>query len=507
MIPGPPAQGIISSATNLEGMNSTLNRYGALLCLLTFGWMLGATQRAQANPAIMQISMDPFTNVPAAHATEVESDNFAFGQTMIGVFQVGRYQDSNAGSTDIGWSTTNNGGKTWSFGFLPGITSGRGHLYVRVTDPAVAYDAKHRVWMIVSLPRGTSRGQTTYLVPIVSRSSDGLHWQNPVHIAPDSGDFMDKPWIVCDNGTSSRFFGNCYVEYIDVNRGASLLFSVSHDGGATWSTPIPTVDGASGNGGQPIVQRSGRVLVPYLSGAMESTSSIDGGKTWNASVLIANVNEHQVAGGIRDPGPLPSAEVDASGKAYVAWQDCSFRVNCSSNDIVFSTSVDGQRWSTVRRIPIDPRTSTLDHFLPGMGVDHMTSGANARLGVTFYYLANANCTFSTCRIFVGFIASKNGGATWNAPIQLAGPMQVGWLPNSDLGFMIGDYSSTSFIGPLARSTFPLAMQPSGSRFEQAIFTSVGLEINVGGIQLSSSGELPYRQMPRIPRWRPLLVVH
>jgi hypothetical protein len=465
--------------------------------------MLGLTQLAEASVSVVQISADPFNNISAAHATEVESDNFAYGQTIVSAFQVGRYQDSNAGSTDIGWSTTTDAGRTWTFGFLPGITGpGAPHFpYLRVTDPAVAYDARHRVWMIVSLPRGTSHGQTTYLVPIVSRSSDGLHWQNPVHIAPNTGDFMDKPWIACDNSASSPFYGNCYVEYIDVNLGEVLLMSASRDGGAIWSTPIPSADRAAGNGGQPVVQPNGAVLLPFLAfDGMRTVNSTDGGKSWQASIFIANVNEHQLAGGLRDAGSLPSAEVDAKGTAYVAWQDCSFRTNCSANDIVLSTSTDGKRWGAVTRIPIDPRSSTLDHFLPGMGVDHATSGANAHLGVTFYYLANANCTFSTCRVYVGFVSSKNGGATWSAPVQLAGPMQVGWLPNSDLGYMIGDYLSTSFAAGLARSTFPVAAQPSGGRFDQAIFTTaMGLAGVDGSIQRSSAGERPYPQPWRTAR--------
>jgi hypothetical protein len=483
--------------------------YTGLLGFAIAASVLLGVDRATAAPSIVQISSDPFTNPFAAHMTEVESDNFAYGQTFVGVFQVGRYQDSGAGSTDIGWSTSTDAGQTWTNGFLPGITSPDLSLnlpYYRVTDPAVAYDAKHHVWMVISLPNGTSHGQTTYLVPIISRSADGLHWQDPVHIAPDSGDFMDKPWIACDNWTTSPFYGNCYVEYIDVNLGAVLLMSTSINGGATWSKPKPSADGARGNGGQPLVQPNGNVLVPFLSGAMATVNSTNGGKSWNSTVLIANVNEHPLAGGLRDAGPLPSARVDASGNAYVAWQDCSFRAGCSSNDIVFSTSGDGHHWSAVKRVPIDARSSLIDHFLPGFGVDPATSGASAHLGLTYYFLKNTNCSFTTCKIYVGYIASNNGGATWGPPVQLAGPMQVGWLPNSDLGYMIGDYLSTSFAGSVARSTFPVAAQPAGGLFQQAIFTANGLALSAGGLQRSAAGERPYPQRhPVAPR--PIVILH
>ena len=479
----------------------------AVATVAAAGVILGAAQSARATSTLLQISTDPFNNLLAAHRTEVESDNFAFGHTMVGVFQVGRFEDSNAGATDIGWSTTTDNGRTWSFGFLPGITSydDMAAQYSRVTDPAVAYDAKHGIWMIVSLPRGTSHGQTTYLVPIVSRSNDGLHWQWPVHVGPDSGDFMDKPWIVCDNWTSSPYYGNCYVEYIDVNLGEVLLMSTSSDGGLTWSTPRPSADNASGNGGQPIVQPNGTVQVPFLGFGIESLSSTNGGMSWNASVFIANANEQPLPGGLRDAGPLPSAEVDANGTVYVAWQDCSFRLNCATNDIVYTTSTDGQQWSPVQRIPIDPRTSSIDHFLPGMGVDRTTSGANAHLGVTFYYLANANCSFTTCKVYAGFIGSTDGGSTWSKPVTLSGPMQIGWLPNSDLGYMIGDYLATSFLGSVARSTFPVAAAPVNNRFQQAIFTAVGRSLESRGPRLSAAGDRPYLQ-PAHFRERPIPIL-
>ena len=41
--------------------------------------------------------------------------------------------------------------------------------------------------------------------------------------------------------------------------------------------------------------------------------------------------------------------------------------------------------------------------------------------------------------------STDGGASWSAAEQLAGPMTPTWLPLTDLGFMVGDYISTSIV--------------------------------------------------------------
>ena len=37
-------------------------------------------------------------------------------------------------------------------------------------------------------------------------------------------------------------------------------------------------------------------------------------------------------------------------------------------------------WTAVTRIPIDDVTSTVDHFIPGIGIDPATSGATAHVG-------------------------------------------------------------------------------------------------------------------------------
>jgi hypothetical protein len=60
---------------------------------------------------------------------------------------------SDGGSSNIGWATSTNGGSTWTNGFLPGITKivNPANPYDRVSDPSVAYDAKHNVWLISSL--------------------------------------------------------------------------------------------------------------------------------------------------------------------------------------------------------------------------------------------------------------------------------------------------------------------------------------------------------------------
>ncbi len=117
----------------------------------------------------------------------------------------------------------------------------------------------------------------------------------------------------------------------------------------------------------------------------------------------------------------------------MAWADCRFRTGCTSNDIVLAKSTGPGTWSAPVRVPIDPVTSTVDHFVPGLAVDPSTSGATARIGLTYYYYPKASCSASTCQLDAGFISSVNGGASWSAPARLAGPMSLSWLPNTSQG--------------------------------------------------------------------------
>jgi hypothetical protein len=192
---------------------------------------------AQANVPAPQVSSDPYTDAQAQHQTEVEPDTFTFGNTIVSAFQVGRV--FGGGSSNIGWATSTNGGATWTSGFLPGITTNAGGTYGQASDPSVAYDDKHKIWLISSLGLG---GSATNV--LTSRSTNGgLTWSTPVTTATGS---LDKNWIVCDNTASSPFFGNCYTQYDITNSGNAIRMRRSTDGGATWGPALASSSGASG---------------------------------------------------------------------------------------------------------------------------------------------------------------------------------------------------------------------------------------------------------------------
>ena len=458
---------------------------------------LVATGAIAAVPPPRQISADPFVDAPQ-HESAVEPDSFSFGNTVVAAFQLSR--TTGGGAAGVGWATSTDGGATWRSGALPGLsrTPSSPGPFARATDPSVAYDRVHRVWL-VSVLGLRERGGGLSSALVVSRSPDGTSWSGPVVTAPDEGDFAhDKNWIACDNGVASRHAGRCYVTWTDA-RTRALALSSSTDGGLTWSPRV--VFGATrGSGWQPLVRPDGTLVVVYVSDdAVEAVRSTDGGQTIGPSAVVGSILERSV-NGLRDP-PLPSGEVAADGTIVIAWQSCRFRAGCpggrAPNDIVFASSRDGVSWSRVRRVATAPALDGLHHFLPGLGVDRSTRGAAMRLGLVFSVLRPRGCE-QGCSVQSYFVSSTTAGRTWSAPQALDEAHPLEWFPLTTGGRFLGDYVSTSFVaGGTAVPVFASASAPPDPRYHQGIFATAvpplamrGPLLRVGATRVSPARPRP-----------------
>jgi hypothetical protein len=438
------------------------------------------TSIAPAQVSLTQLSEDTFTNGSSQHMTEVEPGAFTWGSTIVTAFQVARIYGG--GGADIGFATSTNGGQTWTNGYLPGITIFQGNgTYQAASDAAVAYDALHGVWLISTLPIGNNTAVA------VSSSTDGINWNNPSFVTKAGS--PDKNWIACDNTATSKFYGHCYSEWDSTAAGDLIQMSTSTDGGITWSPAVATQGHDYGIGGLPLVRPNGKVIVPILGfgGFVMAFSSTNGGQTWTAAVNVGAFTNHGEAGDIRSAG-IPSAAIDAKGKVYVVWSDCRFRASCAENDIVLTKSGNGTKWSAVKRVPIDPTTSTVDHFITGMAIEPGTYGTTAHIGLVYYSYPVSDCG-NGCSLYAGFIQSSSGGAKWSPAQTLGGPMNLDWLPDTFSGRMVADYISVGFGGGKAFPIFALAQAPTGSLFHEAIYTTAaGLEAAAPELEVLSSVE-------------------
>ncbi|MDX6472144.1 MAG: hypothetical protein QOK22_960 [Gaiellaceae bacterium] len=414
-----------------------------------------------------RLSVDPYANPDSQHETAVEPDSLAFGSTVVAAFQLGRRAAGAA--ADIGTAVSRDAGRTWQRSTLPSVTvnSVPPGPESSASDPTVAYDALHAVWLVGTLTLEGSDVSHVY----VARSTDGLHWQAPVDVA--TGPLLDKEWLVCDNGAASPFRGRCYAEYTDdqLNQTVSQF---TNDGGATWSPPVRSTSTLVGT--QPVVRPDGTLVVVAgdyagqagVTGSIVAVRSTDGGATFTRTT-VSPLHAH-------DNAPmralaLPSVDVDSAGTIYATWHDCRFRASCAANDIVLSTSPDGGvTWTPPIRVPLAAVSSPVNAFNPGLAADPAHPG---KLALVYAWFSTAACKAGTCTLGIGFTTSSDGGTTWSTPRRLdAQPFSTTWLPRAEGGRMVGDYFSTSFAGDRVVPVFALAVPPLPSgRFREAIFAA------------------------------------
>jgi hypothetical protein len=175
--------------------------------------------------------------------------------------------------------------------------------------------------------------------------------------------------------------------------------STSADGGLTWGAPTPTADNAHGLGGQPVVQPSGRVVVPYegLSGAsvIRLFSSDDGGATWNASVQISTRTSHGVPG-VRT-SPLPSAEIP---RRHRLRRLAGPPLRTGRHSQRHHHEHLGRRHHLVTAHPhlVGPDRQRHRSLHSGLAVDRMTAGSHTLLALTYYSEQPAGCVGDVRRL-------------------------------------------------------------------------------------------------------------
>jgi hypothetical protein len=445
-----------------------------------------------ARAALVRVSSDPITQAGQEHATEAEPDTITVGKMVLSSFMVGNVPTC---TDDIGWAFSNDGGKTWTHGLLPGLTrySNPAGPEQSVADTTDAWNAKYKEWVVSALNCSDPGGVT------ISTSTNGTTWSNPMTVVKSTGkQIIDKDWVTCDSHPASKFYGNCYAEWDVLGPGGGdLEMSTSTDGGDTWSAPAATANRFAGRGGEPIVEPNGTVVVPTPGasllavhrGNLDVFTSTNGGQSWGAAHTITTFHQHVFPGrlgALRLPF-FPTEGINRAGRIYLAFPSCRFRAKCASDDMVMTTSADGAHWTNVSRVPVAPATSNVDVLGGGLAVDGSTGGKSTRLGVYYYYLPRVSCSVSTCRVFLGYTSSTNGGATWTKPKVIAGPMKLTSFgdgsPGGHIGGFVGDYLGAAAIpGGNAVAVLPLGLPRTAQKFnEPMVAVRRGEPIKAGSI--------------------------
>jgi hypothetical protein len=154
---------------------------------------------------------------------------------------------------------------------------------------------------------------------------------------------------------------------------------------------------------------------------------------------------------------IPSADVDPSGRVWVAWHGCILRPVCNGNDVLVASSPDGVTWTPPRRV-----TRGRDAAIPAIA-----AGPGGRVGVLYYVRGVGG-------IDAELAESRTGGATWGAPQRLSAvSMPLGWLPTTTAGSMLADYVSLTYAAGRPLAVWALASEPARGRLKQAIYATRG----------------------------------
>ena len=229
----------------------------------------------------------------------------------------------------------------------------------------------------------------------VRRSLDGgKTWEKdatPIKVFEGSGESVmeDMPRIFADTQPHSPNAGNLYVGWIEWELDKSvMLFARSTDGGKTFSQPmristhagLPRDDNGGLVGFVGVVGADGTIYAIWNDGAtITFTVSHDGGRTFAPARAVVHVGPPYFGGAGGVPGVsrvigFPQVGVDAragrvGGTLYLAWSDYH---NGDVDVFCVSSKDHGRTWSQPVRVNSDAIHNGIDQFFQWMSVDPAT---------------------------------------------------------------------------------------------------------------------------------------
>jgi hypothetical protein len=433
-------------------------------CLVVIALLIGQANAQSTHPLrakrfVQQVSEDPFAGAGGSEADTQVEPHIAIDphdpSVVVAVFQQGRFDEG--GSVDPGFATSHDGGRTWTAGNLPGLTTAVGGVFERGSDPAVtigpdgAVYAQTLVFDVSDCRSGIA----------VQRSDDGgLTFGAPVLVREDTSCavFNDKGWITADTFPASPHHGRLYCAWDRYGADAPIVLSHSDDRGATWS-PLVTVNDlasvSSGVGALPLVQPNGDLTVVYNAykpgpDRELSQTSHDGGAHFDAAVTIGTFQGFGV-NDIRTGVSLPAAAVDPlTGHLYAVWPDARLRSD-RMNDIIMSTSTDGgASWGTLRVVNRNGARRHLTYFTPAVAAYGGT--------VLVTYRSHRE---SSARVDMRWIVSADGGVTFTRERRLGRPADIRFAATVAGGALafFGDYMGLALSADAAHAVWSNSSRP------------------------------------------------
>jgi hypothetical protein len=372
---------------------------------------------------------------PFVHATQSEVSAAAFGRNVVATYNnsAGLHLIPNPNGPGLlvdqvqlsGFSVSQDGGQTWSSGFIPpSITKdASGNTFVGNTfgDPSVGVDRSGNFYFAnlastVVLPNG--KPPQAHGTIQVNKSTDGGQTWSPGAVV-QIDDASDKEWLAVGPDPVHKNQDNVYVTWTSFQQAAcELRFGRSTDGGATWTAKtiyVPTADPNDANPqnclqfSNPVVDGiTGTLYVPFLHFSnsdqdfIQMLVSNDAGETFHFATFNIPGAPNPTVMPITQPGELT---------------ECN------------ATRQSNGRFSVNLRLTIHAGTN-VDHSLTGLrrfvNASRLTvqPALAARNGTL--YLAWSNSTSLSFgdpngHSNIMFVRSDDGGNTWTSA-QVVNPV-------------------------------------------------------------------------------------
>ena len=393
---------------------------------------------------------------PFVRFTQSEVSAAAFGRNIVVTYNnsAGLHVSPNPSGPGLitdrvklsGFSVSNDGGQTWTSGFMPPSAGGSQTF----GDPSVGVD-RHGVFYFANLAADATHGTIQ-----VNKSTDGGNtWSDGIVVQED--DASDKEWLAVGPDPVNKNRDNVYVTWTSFQPAAcELRFGRSTDGGATWTAKtifVPTDDGNPTHPtnclqfSNPVVDPiTGTLYVPFLrfSNAdqdfIQMMISDDAGDTFRFATFnipgapsptvmpVTQPGELTACGGANirltihgsaNPGPgafgfpryinasrmtLQPALAARNGTLYLAWSNSTspfFGDPAGGSNVLFIRSNDGgQTWSA----PTQVTSTAVDkhHVLPSLAIDNNPNSVHIT-----YYTQHANST-----VDLDMANSRDGGISF-----------------------------------------------------------------------------------------------
>ena len=394
----------------------------------------------------------------------------------VAVYQEGRV--SGGGDETNGYATTFDGGKTWSYGELPGLTylvggaqSGT-NMFDRASDAVVAFGPNNLVYANSLVFTDSSSGGTHSGIATNVSKDGGATWEAPVFLENDNiQGSNDKNWIGVDNSSASgHHFGRVYVTW---DRGSPVVYSYCDadcDQLGNWlplsAAPIqfyPTYPG-SGISSLPLVLSDGSLGVAFVSGStIEWDLALGAGSVpfpaplpfTQEPIAVTTEQTHPIRYQRSCDSSLIMADVSpVDGTVFITWSDSRFRTESpgvvEDPVMIKSTDAHGTMWGAVQRL--DSGAPTNDYVNR-----YCTSVAVGQDGVVHVMwrqrqednnAAGGGTGFSPT-IETYYQESHDGGTSYTAPVLASIHQETNFYYGafSRAGLFEGDYEQIGTSGP------------------------------------------------------------